>query len=404
MRKKYLSAVLLLLGVTMLMLGGCRNEGEVITPLPPIQEISPPVVDPGNDINGEEPNGVIDIIWAPENMLNGVPIVGVREEIGGMYQSYLTGEWKDASVAKRRPIAIVLSNNRPALPHYGISQYSIMFEAAVEGRTSRLVGYFEDYDALDRIGPVRSARDYFVYDSNGKQGIFTHWGLAVIYSADLINSDRVDNVSQSISGVRVSATEAFIRVNRPGYAVEYTGYLDIPGYNRAVERLGYRTHYDNAFVPQFTFAAEGTRVTYDNAPDITVIRPGGTTTGRGGYGNTNPYFQYNEEEGIYYRYQSGEPLLDEMNNEHVSAANIVFQFAYGEVRDPNDYLIFRMHHDGDKAIVFTNGKMIEGTWTRMRDTVPAKFHDLDGNEIILNQGRTWICMIWDMYADEIVLE
>jgi hypothetical protein len=63
-----------------------------------------------------------------------------------------------------------------------------------------------------------------------------------------------------------------------------------------------------------------------------------------------------------------------------------------------------MHNEGDKAIVFTNGKMIEGTWSRTHDPIPAKFYDLEGNEIILNQGKTWICLIWDQYAEFILVE
>lgn len=39
-------------------------------------------------------------------------------------------------------------------------------------------------------------------------------------------------------------------------------------------------------------------------------------------------------------------------------------------------------------MVFTNGKVIEGTWMRYDgDATPAKFFDKDGNEIIFNQGK-----------------
>ena len=38
------------------------------------------------------------------------------------------------------------------------------------------------------------------------------------------------------------------------------------------------------------------------------------------------------------------------------------------------------------------------------DATPAKFFDQDGNEIIFNQGKTWICNIWDEYSEFVEYE
>lgn len=76
-----------------------------------------------------------------------------------------------------------------------------------------------------------------------------------------------------------------------------------------------------------------------------------------------------------------------MNNEQLAVSNVVFQYCHGEVRDAKDYLAFGVHGEGD-AIVFTGGKAIKGTWSRMEgDSVPPKFYDEDGNEIILTRGK-----------------
>jgi hypothetical protein len=382
-----------------------RDTGSsMVQPLPPIPTAEPvAVASPTPAASPEIPPE--DVEYTDENVLNGIPIVGRRYLQNGMWQSYLTGEWKDVNVATRRPLAVMIANNQPALPQYGLSQYSVMYEAAVEGRVTRLMAIFEDYDEVQRIGPVRSARDYFVYEAMGKNAIFCNWGLAVVYTADLINSDKVDNISVKLTGINVGADKAFGRITRPGYAMEYTGYLKTEGYTEEVARLGYSQTYQEDFVPQFTFAAENTRVEYEDAPDIKIIRPGGTTANQGGYGNTTPYFEYNEEDQLYYRFQANQKQVYEMNNEQLYCSNVVFQYAHGEVRDGNDYLAFAVHGEGYKAVVFTNGKMIEGTWRRMDgDRKPAKFYDEDGKEIILNQGKTWICLIWEEHSDAIVLE
>ena len=333
------------------------------------------------------------------DLLNGIPIIGSREEVDGKYQSYLTGEWKDVSVAKRRAFGVMVPNNKPALPQYGISKASVIFEAPLEGRVTRLLVVVEDYDDLDRIGPTRSARDYFIYEAMGKEAIFCNWGLTVVYCSQIINSDRVDNVSQPLQGIEVSAEEAFKRVSRPGYSTDQTGYMVIDGYMKAVTRLGYNPNYSANFTPQFVFAAPNTRAEYVDLPDATILRPGGTSNNSSGYGQSKPYFEYNESNRLYYRFQYGGKHIDEMNNEQLAYTNVIYQYTYGEVRDPNDYLAFQMHDEGKPVKIFTNGKVIEGTWKRFKDGEPARYFDNDGYEIVLNQGKTWICLIWEEYSE-----
>lgn len=328
-----------------------------------------------------------------------------REVVDGKMQSYLTGEWKDVDVVKRRNMAVMIPNNKPAMPQCGLSQASIIYEAPVEGRITRLMAFFEDYDELDHIGPIRSSRDYFLYESMAYDSIYCNWGLAVPFVAPVINTDRVDNVSQAVSGIEKPAPEAFDRIKRPGYATEFTGYMFIDGYNEAVERLAYETEYTDRFVQAFTFAGDGHRAEYEEYPDATEIRPGGFEKNKGGYSHANPVFTYNEQDDLYYRSQFDEPHIDELNDEQIAVSNVVFKICHGEVREPTnkDYLAFGVHGEGE-AYVFTNGKVIHGTWKRNSDYEPNLFFDDNGEEIVFNQGKTWICNIWKEYAEYISFE
>lgn len=317
----------------------------------------------------------------------------------GMMQSYLTGEWKDEEVVTRRPMAVMIGNNKALLPQYGISKASIIYEAPVEGRITRLMAIVEDYDDLDRIGPVRSSRDYFVYEAMPYDAIYCNWGLAVPYVEDLLASDRIDNVSQALSGIHNPSAEAFDRVDRgSSYALEYTGYMFIDGYNDAVARHKYATEYRSTFEQAFTFSNDGYTADYEDCDAATKIYPGGTASNKGGYGVNLPSFEYNEEDGLYYRYQFGKEHIDEMNGEQLTVSNVVFKICHGEVRDANDYLAFNCHGDG-KAYIFTQGKVIEGTWERAGDNNANMFYDENGDEVIFSQGKTWICNVWEEYAD-----
>ena len=367
----------------------------------------------GKSETKEEPEAVVEeaVLPTPQPIPDPTPtptpeieefaVIKEREVKDGKMQSYLTGEWKSESVVNRRPIAVMIPNNTPAMPQYGLSKASIIYEAPVEGRITRLMVVVEDFDDLDRIGPVRSSRDYFVYQAMGYQAIYCNWGLARPYVEELINRDTVQNISAAVEGIYKPAHEAYGRVKREGYATEFTGYLFIDGMLEAAERLGYEWEYDDAYVPPFTFAAEGVvaQDNYADAETATTIYPGGKEGNKGGYGAYNPYFEYNEAENVYYRFQEGQPQIDEIDGSQLAVSNVVLQYCHGEVRDDHDYLAFGVHGEGD-AIVFTGGKVIKGKWMRYDgDATPAKFFDENGEEIIFNQGKTWVCNIWEEYGE-----
>jgi hypothetical protein len=390
MRKKIFAAVLAL----MLILGlvSCAAEDD-------LPEFS------GTPISGaSKPTEQSDI----SSVVEGSVIID-RPVINGKKQSYLTGEWKNEDVVNRRPMAVMIPNTKAGLPQYGISKASVIFEAPMEWLScTRLMGVFEDYDDLDHIGPLRSARHYFVHEAISLDAIFCNWGLAVQFAAPLINSDRVDNISASVLGIDSPSDEAFARDEKrkaAGYATEYTGIMTIDGYEAAVARHGYRTNYREDFTPTFTFAQDGTVSSYSECNNATRIAPGGFENGVGGYGHGLPYFIYDSSDHLYHRYQFGEPHKDEMNGEELTCRNVIFMLTKGNYFDDvSGYLNFEMTGNAP-AYIFTEGKVIPGYWLRgNEDSDPFKFYDSNREEVVLNQGKTWICLIWDTYQDNIAYE
>ena len=146
---------------------GCGKEEEIIVE-PEVVEVAPETEEPEAGPEEEEP-------------VTAYPVIRERTEVNGEIQSYLTGEWTSTKQATRRPIAVMIPNNKPAMPQYGLSRAGIIYEAPVEGRITRLMAVVEDFDDLDRIGPVRSSRDYYVYVAMGYEAIYCNWGLAVPY-------------------------------------------------------------------------------------------------------------------------------------------------------------------------------------------------------------------------------
>ncbi|MBP5309898.1 MAG: DUF3048 domain-containing protein [Lachnospiraceae bacterium] len=317
--------------------------------------------------------------------------------------SYFTGLPCTKEQQQHRPLAVMLNNIKEGCPQSGTSEASIIYECPVEGRITRLMGIFEDYEHVEKIGSIRSCRDYFVFLANEYDCIYCHFGQATPYVGDYLNSDGVDNISGAVSGIERPATNTFYRVSER--KAPHNVYINTQGLLEDIEKFGYRTTLREGYTPKFTYLKDGDNA-YSNDPSATVLYPGGKETGKAnGFSTVQSRFEYNAEDGKYYRFQYGSEHIDEVTGQQLKFDNVIFQYCHGEVRDVHDYLAFGCHGDnGYKVQVFTQGKMKEGTWKRTEDTLPATYTDYDGNPIPLTPGKTWVCIIWNDYADDVVIE
>lgn len=95
------------------------------------------------------------------------------------------------------------------------------------------------------------------------------------------------------------------------------------------------------------------------------------------------------------------PTIDQL-----AVTNIIFQVCQWQNYDDHGYLNIDTQSGGD-MYYFTKGGYEKGTWKKEDPENPdsrAVYYDADGNEITLNQGRTWVCIIQDSYEDNIVIE
>ncbi|MGN0306980.1 MAG: DUF3048 domain-containing protein [Lachnospiraceae bacterium] len=329
---------------------------------------------------------------------------GKTEETEGEQLSYLTGLPVSQKLSRTRPLAVMFNNIEAGCPQAGIAEASIVYEAPVEGRITRLMGIFEDYSNLEKIGSIRSSRDYFVYFALEYDAIYAHFGQATPYVGELLNSDRVDNISGAVSGINNPAPNAFYRSS--DRKAPHNVYLSPAGVLKDIEKFQYRTALRDDYQAKFIFADEENPADYTKQPEAVVLYPGGkSTNAANGFAKTQSRFEYNPEDGLYYRFQYGSEHIDELTGEQLAYTNVIFQYCHGEVRDENDYLAFGCHgDDGYKVQVFTGGKMVTGTWSRSADEVPASYVDEEGNPIVLNPGKTWVCIVWDEYGQDVVIE
>lgn len=150
-RRQFLqTAVPLLLTVSM-MLTGCGQTGNSDSPVRPILPDNSP--DSSTVSSGEKLPDPVTIVVEDDS----------TPPAEGMVRSRLTNEWVDADVAATRPIAVMIPNEASAIPQYSLSDASIIYEANVENRMTRMMAIYEDWQNLDKIGNIRSLRDYYAY-------------------------------------------------------------------------------------------------------------------------------------------------------------------------------------------------------------------------------------------------
>lgn len=290
------------------------------------------------------------------------------------YLSPLSGEFvNDSSILEKRPIAVMLDNHRTARWQAGLSESEIVYEVIAEGAITRYMALFLENEPI-RIGPVRSARPYFITKALEYDAVYTHCGgseqaFADIKSLGISDVDEIRNSGGS-----------FYRYYDTGKKGAHTLYTDISKVRDAQKMHKYRT--EVKFEP-FKFNIEDTDLNSELNVDTLWID----------YTSKNiTEYKYDSAKKIYTRYKDGKLHIDENNNASIVAKNIIIQRADTTVIDSYGRYSIDLIGTG-KGYYITNGKGIEVSWEKSNRTAKTIYKDLAGNEINLNPGKTWIQVI-----------
>jgi hypothetical protein len=307
----------------------------------------------------------------------------------GQARSYLTGEWIDADLANQRPVAIMFENTTAALPSYNISNADIIYEFPVEGGITRMMAIFQDYSGMERIGNVRSCRSYFAYTAIAYDAIYVHCGGAVEAYDEVLDPGLVDNLDERLGA------KGFFRASDK--SAPHNLYTSSDGLAEGIAAKGYATTHSASYEGYFKFNKDDSSdITLDGEDAAVVVVY---------QSNPKPWFVYNEEDGLYYRYEFGSAQTDAATGEQLAVKNIIIQEC------TVDAYYDEQNHDrvdigttaGGNGIFVSNGKAIDITWTCSADGSVTHYYDTNGNEIELNQGKTWVEITDLNYSDRNVI-
>ena len=97
-----------------------------------------------------------------------------QEEV--FYQFPLTGI-KTEIEPEGRVVAATINNHPAARPQSGLSKADIVYEVLAEGNTTRFLALFQS-EQPENIGPIRSARDYFIELAQGYNSLYVAHGYS----------------------------------------------------------------------------------------------------------------------------------------------------------------------------------------------------------------------------------
>ncbi|MBR3032564.1 MAG: DUF3048 C-terminal domain-containing protein [Clostridiales bacterium] len=327
----------------------------------------------------------------------------------GLIENPFTGliEMDEANAGKRG-IGITINNCKVANPQRGTTEASVIFEYETEGGQTRLLCMYPDISKIPLVGAVRSGRVGASDMCAGTGAIFVCWGSDTTavpahvrnYSIDWV--DLNNYIYDSLHGHDAD------EVPEGRFCWRDREWMNQPGHRTGIEHCGVtrgdfilkaleKTNVDiSGTEPRmFNFVKTGTAKMTD-AVDCTEINVYFSGT------NDDGLFTYNAAEGVYYKSQyNGDPQMDCNVDKQISFTNVFVLYVPINPR-PNDHSAER-HKDihfeeGGSGYYVSNGKLENITWTKPTPNDPIKCFDSKGNEIEVNAGKSYICVVDTDYA------
>lgn len=264
------------------------------------------------------------------------------------------------------PLAVVIENHSDARPQAGLSQANLVIEAEVEGGITRFLAFFAENNKPERIGPIRSARPYFVDWSRGLSSLYVHVGgspeaLAKIIKENVLDLNEFYNERYFWrDGSNVAPHNVFTSGDN------LDKYLDKKGLDKG------------DFIP-WEFKDEAG---FDARGEVSSIS---INFKRELY---SVEWKYNKKENEYVRYMAGALHKDESGN-LIKAKNIAIAYVDAKVLDAK--LRLKMDDIGEgNSVVCMDGFCSEGKWKKLSSTSRIRFYDSNNNEIEFDRGTTWM--------------
>ena len=286
----------------------------------------------------------------------------------------LTGRLVSPRDAAQHPIALMVDDAPQARPQSGFNAASVVWQAPAEGGTPRYMMVFQEQMPKE-VGPVRSARDYFIAWAAEWKAVYGHVGGSPQAQATLRakgNGQLVYNADEFRWG------GTFYRRIRTRSA-PHNVYSDAESLRIMATKVGAKN--------------EPMKAVWRFRPDASLAeRPSGGII-RVSYPLNRIEYRYDRATNTYLRGVTGQKKqIDPADGKQVAPKNVVIMMvSFGPLNDgSNKHRLEARNVGSGKAWIATNGRTIVGTWKKTSVAGPTRFYDKDGKAVTLTRGQTFI--------------
>ena len=346
----------------------CGSDGQNIEEKEPLEE-EPKDEETGEKIEEED-------IKKPEEVDPKEEALRLIENLKneGFVQSSLNGTYLVEEDFELRPVTVMYDNHPYARWQAGIVKADIVYECEVEFPFTRYLAVFQDKKP-EHIGPVRSARPYYLRYSLEYDSIYVHVG-----GSNDAKSKIEDYYMANVDGLY---SGNFWRYNDTGKSIPNNMYTDMENLRDAQKSYGYRMDGDfEGYKFNDIVKPINEKLSSEDCSQINIIFNS----------HYEVDFSYDENEEIYNRYVNGEKQIDEYYEEDIKASNIILIKTSKRVLDDVGRLAITTVGEG-KGTYITKGKLTDITWEKEKYNKKTYFYYENGEELILNPGQTWIELV-----------
>ncbi len=297
--------------------------------------------------------------------------------------SPLTGVMVEPSLAQRPVTGIMIENSVDARPQSGLTDAGVVFEAIAEGGITRFLALFQESQP-DYIGPIRSARPYYVRWAAGFDAAYTHSGGSGEALA-LIQSLGVKDMDHGAYGEKY-----FDRVSN-----RYAPHNVYTSMSRLDDLKNSKGYTSSKFTP---FARINKEEEKDKTEQANTTPSTDTPATSISFNISSPLYNtsyaYDASNNVYKRTMANQPHTDEKSGKQIAPTVVIALIANYSIHPDGVHSVYDNIGSG-KVMIFQNGIMIEGTWEKPTDTASLAFKDSSGYDIELEPGQTWITAIPD---------
>ncbi len=326
---------------------------------------------------------------------------------GALYSTEEKALWE-----QKRPLLAMIENHVDARPQSGLSSADIVYEAVAEGGITRFMGVFYcgAQSENTQVGPVRSARIYFVnLAAEYNTPIYMHVGGG--------NCSRDEASGQCTSNKKAWALEELQKMGwrKPkGNDFDTIGDIGVPVMKRNETRLGREVATEHTYMGFLNFAwKEALKRGYANlmpdgktwlsgykswkfgTPDVSKSVPA-TNISYEFWKNSpdfNVAWKYDINTKTYLRNLAGAPHTDLDTKKQLAATNVIIEFTKEEgPLDEHKHMFYNVIGEGT-GLYFHDGVGQEIKWKKSKQADRTIYSDLAGKEIVFSPGQFWVSIL-----------